>query len=939
MKTDSQISEAELWRQADACLDQLLDIAPALRATTLASMNLSDELRARVHQLLSADAEHFGPLERDLALPDATPSPLLGRQLGCWTLMEEVGRGGMAVVFRGESSAQGIKRQAAIKLLTLGALDAHGLERFRQEQKILARLNHPHIASLIDSGRAEDGTPWLAMPFVEGLRIDHWCAQKHIDLAGRMQLFLEVCRTVAYAHANLIIHRDLKPSNVLVDGDGHVRLLDFGIARQTDIDLEAPTLTQWRALSPQYAAPEQFVGAPAAITMDVYGLGALLYHLLVGRPPRRQHDSPHTQPTAPSRAIPDTPSPSSLRGNPLRGDLDAITLRCLEIDPAQRYASVGELIDDVSRWQTRRVVRARRGGAGYRMQRFALRYWRGLAVAGLALALILLGTGLSLWQAGIAARQALRAEQQRLRAEQALGFVEDLLLNADRSVPRGQLPSTERLLTRGAENIGSAFVDDPEGEARILSLIGRILVRAERFDQGLPMLTRAFELRRDNLGTRDARVVDAALNLADAELASNGVVSDSLRQRLHQLLDERLLLPQQLPLPGMGSDAGRLLAALANLADRSNDFDQSIEQYDRAIEWLRSDSATAPEALAAALAGRGSLLAKVNQTEAGLADLDENLRLLRARYGAQHWNTIEALRLLGIAQFHANQPTARETLQLALSSSESITREPNLLWADLAGWYAAWMAAYDGRPDLAIPIYQKVVAVRTELLGVTHAETLRARGDLGTVARAAGALTLAAESLDGVLDELAKQDKSESVNFGILLRTKANLQLDRGELLQAEQLITQARAVLSKSIPTAEAFITAPISGQILLGQGKTEQACKEFERGMQAAKNLPDTDQNRLGIEQLSGDCWRRLGRWDDARTLLDDVAQRAQRGLSAGHPRLGALALARAELAWARGEREAARSLLRDAKAILDPWPGTSPTQRAELRAFEQR
>ena len=240
------------WQAADALFDQWLDLPAGERATWLATQTPTPEVRQRLDQLITAH-------EHPRAAMDPGGGNLAGCRLGDWALEEELGRGGMAVVYRA-SREQGIARQqAAIKILTLGALGAAGRERFHREASILARLNHPNVTALVDSGVAADGTCWLAMPLVDGERIDAWCDANALDAHAIVRLYLQVCGAVAYAHRNLVIHRDIKPPNVLVDADGHVRLLDFGIGQFADVQAEA-TLTMWRALTPGYAAPEQLRG-------------------------------------------------------------------------------------------------------------------------------------------------------------------------------------------------------------------------------------------------------------------------------------------------------------------------------------------------------------------------------------------------------------------------------------------------------------------------------------------------------------------------------------------------------------------------------------------------------------------------------------------------------------------------------------------------------
>ncbi len=273
------------WAEADAVFERLLDLEPAARAATLAALDLSAAVRQRVERLLAADAAPTA-LDRPLRI-EAGSEPRERRLIGRWRLGEEIGRGGSAVVYLAEA-VDPPGRRAALKLLGVGALADEGLERFRREQAILARLSHPHIAALYEAGISADGTPWLAMALVDGVRIDAWCRSHDLDVAARIRLLLDVCDAVSHAHQALVIHRDIKPGNVLVDASGHVRLLDFGIARLGDASDGERTATEYRALTPDYAAPEQFAGAPPSTAMDVWGLGALAYQLLTGRPPRAE---------------------------------------------------------------------------------------------------------------------------------------------------------------------------------------------------------------------------------------------------------------------------------------------------------------------------------------------------------------------------------------------------------------------------------------------------------------------------------------------------------------------------------------------------------------------------------------------------------------------------------------------------------------------------
>lgn len=448
------------WQAADALFDQWLDQPAAERAAWLARREAEPAVLQRLQQLIAAH-------QRPRASMDPAGSDLSGCQLGDWTLESELGRGGMAVVYRASREQGMARQQAAVKILTLGALGATGRERFHREAAILARLNHPNVTALVDSGVAEDGTCWLAMPLVDGQRIDDWCDAKSLDAREIVRLYLQVCDAVAYAHRNLVIHRDLKPSNVLVDRDGHVRLLDFGIGQFADDEGER-THTMWRALTPGYAAPEQLRGAPPTTAMDIYGLGALLHRLLTGRTPGADGT---THSTRPSLLVRDAGDAYHRHYVPLKSDLDRVLLKALAEEPEQRYPTAEALADDLRRWLDGRPVLAEKPKLGYRARKFLARNKVGVAAAGLLVLALAGGVSATLWQAGEARREAENARAQAQRAILVREFLQRVFYSTQPAV--GGVPDALELLEEGARRARSEVLQsDPLAAADILMLTG-----------------------------------------------------------------------------------------------------------------------------------------------------------------------------------------------------------------------------------------------------------------------------------------------------------------------------------------------------------------------------------------------------------------------------------------------------------------------------------
>ncbi|HUH91310.1 MAG TPA: protein kinase, partial [Lysobacter sp.] len=513
------------WQAADALFGQWLELDQSEREAWLAALEIEERVRHRLERMLAA---HRNP--RPSLDFSGDGNGLAGRRLGGWTLESELGRGGMAVVYRAWREQGMARQQAAIKILTLGALGAIGRERFQREAGILARLNHPNITALVDSGIADDGTCWLAMPLVEGQRINDWCETQSLDAHAIVRLYLQVCNSVAYAHRNLVIHRDLKPSNVLVDAGGHVRLLDFGIGQFTD-SLDERTQTLWRAMTPGYAAPEQLQGAPPSTAIDVYGLGALLHRLLTGRTPQMATSgSESTQPSLLVRAADDAYHRHYV---PLKNDLDRVLLKALAEDPEQRYPSAEALADDLRRWLDGQPVQAQKPRLAYRFRKFVGRNKLGVAAAVLLAASLAGGIGATLWQADVARREADNARAQAQRAVLVRDFLQRVFASTEPAT--GGVPDALELLDEGARRArADVLATDPLAAADILMLTGQARLALGQYEEAQADLEQARSLLgsgasqiRERLRieqelsqlTRERGEVDTAQRHADAAIA------------------------------------------------------------------------------------------------------------------------------------------------------------------------------------------------------------------------------------------------------------------------------------------------------------------------------------------------------------------------------------------------------------------------------------
>src|SRR5467141_924348 len=415
----------EQWQALSPHLDQALEMTDDERWTWLSSLQSENptlayqlEILLREHRVLSEE----GFLEASaLELPEGPG--LAGQTLGVYTLVSQIGHGGMGTVWLAERSDGRFERRVAVKVLNIALMGKGGEERFKREGRILGRLTHPHIAELIDAGVSLTGQPFLVLEYVEGDHIDRYCDQHGLDVSNRVRLFLDALRAVAQAHDNHIVHRDLKPSNILVRTDGQAKLLDFGIAKLLECDGligESPlTLEGGRALTPEYAAPEQLKGEAVTAATDVYASGVLLYVLLTGQHPAGA--GPRT-PAGLVKAILDTepPRPSEIvaptqtngetaltnarrrattpdkLARLLRGDLDTIVAKALKKNAQERYASIKAFADDLQRYLRHKPISARPDAIAYRAGKFVRRH-KSSVIATLLVTLALIGTTTFTW--------------------------------------------------------------------------------------------------------------------------------------------------------------------------------------------------------------------------------------------------------------------------------------------------------------------------------------------------------------------------------------------------------------------------------------------------------------------------------------------------------------------------------------------------------------
>jgi serine/threonine protein kinase len=866
-----------LWQRLSPLFDRALDLEMTARRDLLADVRLEDPgLAAALEGLL---AEHQRVLASDfLETPplDGQAPSLAGRVVGSYTLVSPLGMGGMGTVWLARRSDGRFEGSAAVKFVNLAGLDQAGHERFRREGTLLARLSHPHIARLLDAGITESGQPFLVLEYVEGTRIDRYASERRLDVAARLELFLQVADAVAHAHANLVVHRDLKPSNVLVDVDGQVKLLDFGIATLVASESTAgPTVTLGGALTPHYAAPEQVTGGPVTTATDVYALGVLLYQLLVGRHPTAPPGEAAHAVVLAALSTQDPPRPSEAArrlttGDPaaatilqerqatpdrlrrcLRGDLDTIIGKALKKSPDERYQNVAAFADDLRRHLRSEPVTARADSVWYQLRKFAVRHRLEMgAAAGVMLALVA-GTAIAVAQARTSARERDWALEQLRRAEATNDFSSFLLAQA---TPRGKPISNAELLAAGEGLIATRFKDDPRLRVHLLLTLADRYLEHQQFKDWGRVLKRAYDDSRTlaDVGLRTHATCDWALHVAEQGNPKQalGLISDALRalpaSRDHAEFESRCLLRES-SAARMAGDGARSLAA----AERA----VSVEQ--------RRGGAPGRE-----LEPLGAL-ALAYWTNQRYADADASFRrvsallesqgLAETKTAAMHFNNWSAM-LHDSGQLLAAAETGARAVRVARAADSEngaslamLTTYGSALAA--IGDHAAATAALDEALDKA-----RAAGVPRRLIGLLST-AISAALEAGDAGRATGLLAEAERVL-------ASDPSASPLSKGLVAVSAARAALARDEPARAVAF-TQT-AVQTLETATAQQTSLAPtltFLARVLNAAGQYRDALAAGERALKlvSARQVGQSRSAPMGraLVEIAG---ARLGLSDQA-------------------------------------------------------------------------
>ncbi|TVQ36724.1 MAG: serine/threonine protein kinase [Wenzhouxiangella sp.] len=725
--------DAKRWQAIGDLFTQLSELDdPDMLAHRLDALRAEDAaLAAEVEALLASHGrgnsflDQPAQAEATAMLAEQVQSRLIGQKIGPWIIDALLSEGGMGSVYRAHRDNKDFGQHVALKLIRAGLESPQLIERFGHERLLLAKLSHANIARLIDGGTSQDGLPWLAMEYVDGLPIDQWCDEQRLDVNQRLGLFDQVCSAVHFAHQNLIIHRDIKPANVLVDEHGQVKLLDFGIAKLIENSVDPDkTRTQLRMITPSAASPEQFRGEPVTTASDVYSLGLLLYRLLTGGPAYRiDATTPvldterlicRDMPTRPSLAVRASDALEAIAQarqtrpdrlpRQLRGDLDTIVLKALRKEPRRRYGSVAELAEDLHRYRRGLPVAARPDSVGYRARKFVTRHWVGLTATASTFAALLIGLAVAIHQTG-------QARAERDRAQQINQFLQTILLEAD-PYQAGAEATVRDVLRTASTMIGERFPDQPAIEAPLRHTIGYTQLSLMELDAALANLARADQLNRQLYGRQDDRTLMTQAYIAwiDYRRGDPGRAEAGYRAVLERLGPhhdhetratihndfgvilaemerwEEALEQQQKSLQiWLDHEPERAEVGIAynNIAFNLHGLErleEAREWYERALDWQRRE---APEGgsvdLAYNLNNYGILLRDLGLAEQAMPYYRESLAMRINTLGPEHAFTGTGHLNLGRLLLEMGRTDeAREELERAVEISEATLQEDQL---------------------------------------------------------------------------------------------------------------------------------------------------------------------------------------------------------------------------------------------------------------------
>jgi serine/threonine protein kinase/tetratricopeptide (TPR) repeat protein len=876
------------WDQVKEILAFALEQDPEVRSDFIRQACGEDAaLRAEVESLLLHHARADSLLEnfRAANVLSFPQDAMVGKRIGAYRIVREIGQGGMAVVYLGERDDQNYRKEVAIKMVKPGIGTDQILQRFLNERQTLAALDHSNIVKLLDGGSTEDGLPYLVMEYVQGIPIDQYCDSNQLSIDDRLRLFQDVCSAVQYAHQNLIIHRDLKPGNILITKEGLPRLLDFGIAKLLNPEcFQAPLVTQtaWRPMTPGYASPEQVRGDAVTSASDVYSLGVLLYEILTGDLPYRVGDSswreierlvceqepprPSTRVSADGERLKATAETRMAEPKQLvrllRGDLDWITMKALEKDPARRYATAFEMSADIGRHLADEPVLARPASALYRGRKYVRRHPVGVTVT----------AGLVLLLAGFAVTQSFqlrRITRERDRANRITGFMEGMFKVSDPSEARGNSITAREILDKASNNIDTGLAQDPELQAQMMHVMGNVYRGLGLFPRAQSLFQRSADIQRRVLGPENAETLRSLddwgwiLNQLGHAVEAEKLQRETVATRRRVFGEENL-------------DTLKSMSNLAWTLDREGNYAEAehlerkvLEIRRRVVKTDDRDALATMNNLAATLGHEGHY-AEAERLKRTI--LDTRQRTI----GPEHPDTMTSMNNLAATlqqegRYVEAEKLQRETLDmqrriLGLEHPDTLRSMNNL----------ANSLVHEGHLAEALQLQQEVLSIKQRVLGPEHQDTLWAMRELAATLQAEGQYSQAEKLQRQTLEIQRRVLGPERPNTLSTMADLAATLNNEGRYSEAEDLQRQTVDAMRRVLGPQHPYTLETIDGlaETLDREGHYDEAEKlargtlEIQRRVLGPQH-PDT----AGTTYDLGCILAHSGRSDEAFSVLREA------------------------------------------------------------------
>ena len=857
---------SERWERLQELFSRAVDLSGPERKAFVEKETAGDaELRTELLELLACDngGARTGPLTLALgAALDTTTrdrrKALIGRVVGNYKLVSVLGHGGTGTVYLGERADRQYSAQVAVKIVDGGALQGELGLRFRAERQILASLNHANIARLLDAGETEEGNPYLVMEYVHGEPLDRYCDRQQLSVRERLQLFLDICGAVQYAHQNLVVHRDLKPANILVTAEGMPKLLDFGIAKLLDVGeaAAAMALTRMndRLLTPEYASPEQILGRPVTTASDVYALGVVLYELLTGLRPYTVPASASqlelersiciTDPLRPSAAVKRARDSGPLEGQSemlavaaarritveklqkrLLGDIDAIVMRALRKEPQHRYNSIEQLAADVRRYLTREPVQARQGNWLYYSQRFVRRHAFGVtAGAAFLVFIIAFAVAMSIQTQRVAAERD-RVAQESSTAQTVSEFMQRIFDEAQPEKSLGHPPTARDLLDQAGRRIRGDLSSHPEVRARLLEAIGRAYRQLQQPETAIPYLEDALRLRR------------------------------------------------KLPDPD-GTRTPSVLIELASALRMNNDLHRADTTLRQALEISREHRGERSETYARLLISLGRVQITLGNLTDARRNFEESLALFRELHGTMHPQVANALmELSSVQMWDDDLPSAERSARQAVQifGATLPPAHPDRVMAEAR---LGEVLLLENRINDAEPLFQNSLVMQTQVYTANSAQVADVLDSLARIKSSQGAWPEAEDYARRALRTHITAVGKEHRQTGYLQASLALILERRGKYAEAEQLARESLTTFDKTLPPDHPYVAASehILGEVLLD---TKQFANAESVLMGAMNRLKRTNAGKWRVartESALGEAIYRQGRAAEAEHYLTE-------------------------------------------------------------------